>query len=70
MPVQEQPAVENHRSTIGWAAYITSRPSWTYRKAKAGLEVSSHDIRSTADCRVPCDEANRKAECRKSARSV
>jgi hypothetical protein len=42
----------------------------SYRKAKAGLEVSSHDISSTADCRVHCDEANRKAECRKSARSV
>ena len=33
-------------------------------------EVSSQDISSTADCRVPCGEANRKAECRKSARSV
>ena len=32
--------------------------------------MSSHDISSTADCRVPCGEANRKAECRKSARSV
>ncbi len=42
----------------------------SYRKAKAGPEVSSHDISSTADCRVPCDETNRNAECRKSARSV
>ena len=35
------------------------------------FEVSSHDTSlNAADHRGPCVEANRKAECRKSARSV
>ena len=39
-------------------------------QGEGGREVSSHDTSLTADRRVPCGEANRKAECRKSARSV